>query len=114
MQITLFPFLLITLLAHSLVEHSSLHNQTLDCEMEIEEVNLGYSHKNIPISSNQTYLKSMVGKLESFVSPLRQTMFHFMNKNQEGDSNDSFDSFGFKSESAAPQNEYLHSTTFRE
>ena len=67
-QITLFPFLLITLLAHSLVEHSSLHNQTLDCEMEIEEVNLGYSLKSIPISSNQTYLKSIVGKLESFVN----------------------------------------------
>ena len=60
--------------------------------MEIKKVNLGYSLKNIPIGlpSNQTYLKSMVEKIESFVNRLRWKVFYFVNKNQEGDSKDSF------------------------
>ena len=68
MLTTLSPFVLITLLAHLLVEHSSLYNQTLGYEMEMERINLGYSLKNILIPSNQTHLKNIAEKVESFVN----------------------------------------------
>ena len=75
----------ILILAFLPVEHSCLYNQTFG-KMEMEKVNLGYSLKNIPISSDQSYLKNMIEKLESFINRLRWKTFFFMNKNQEEES----------------------------
>ena len=75
--------------------------------MKMEKVNLGYSLKNIPIPSDQSYLKNMIKKLESFINRLRWKAFFFMNKNQEEESENNFSNYGFKSENSAPACEDL-------
>ena len=73
--------------------------------MNLEKVNFGYSLKNIPIPSNQAYLKTMIDKLENFINRLRWKVFFFLNKNQENDSQN--ENFGFKTDKTAPASDEL-------
>ena len=45
----------------------------------MEARNLGYSMKNIPVPPKQRYLKSMIEKVESFITRLRWKA-HFLKK----------------------------------
>ena len=61
----------------------------------MEKVNFNYSLKNIPIPSNQQYLKCLLKKVNSFVRRLRWKAFFFDNQNEhEPNSNNRF---GFES-----------------
>ena len=48
--------------------------------MELKQVNFGYSLKNIPVPSRQTYLRAMLGKLEHFIKHLQWKAFFFDKK----------------------------------
>ena len=62
--------------------------------------------KNIPIPSNQSYLKSLFGKLESFIKRLTWKVFYFDTaEHEEIDSRP--EGYGFKSEKTPPQHEDL-------
>ena len=78
------------------VEHSA-HDT---CNPRLNKINFGYSLKNIPIPSNQHYLRCLIDKLNSFIRCLRWKAFYFNNK---AESDDIGNSFGFKSEKCPPQ-----------
>ena len=61
----------------------------------MEVKNLGYSLKNIPIPTQQHYLKSMIEKVESFITRLRWNAYLF-EKTDQRNSNKSTNT-GFKS-----------------
>ena len=69
----------------------------------MEARNLVYSMKNIAIPPIQRYLKSMVEKVESFITRLRW-QGHFFNKKERPVSNMNF---AFKSNFTPPQHELL-------
>ena len=71
----------------------------------MEVKNLGYSLKNIPIPTQQHYLKSMIDKVESFITRLRWNAY-FFEKTDQRNSNKSTNT-GFKSNVTPPQNEKL-------
>ena len=80
--------------------------------IELEKVNFGYSLKNIPIHSNKAYLKSIVEKLESFISRLRWKVFFYLKErekpeNESSKENKPTENFGFKSENALPASKDL-------
>ena len=58
----------------------------------MEKVNFSYLLKNIPIPTNQQYLKCLLEKINSFVRRLRRKAFFFDNQNEyEPISNSKFD-----------------------
>ena len=69
----------------------------------MEARNLGYSMKNIPIPPKQRYLKSMMEKVESFITRLRWKA-HFFDKKKYLVNNTNF---GFKSSFTPPQHDLL-------
>ena len=69
----------------------------------MEARNLGYSMKNVPIPQKQCYLKSMMEKIESFITKLRWKV-HFSDKKEHAVNNMNF---GFKSSFTPPQHELL-------
>lgn len=70
----------------------------------MEQVRFNYSTKNIPIPPRNTYLKSLIEKVESVVKRMRWKAFFFDRKTDEND--DRTDSkFGFKSRKYPPLNE---------
>ena len=69
----------------------------------MEARNLIYSMKNIPISQKQHYLKSMMEKVESFITRLRQKA-HFLDNKEHSVNNTNFE---FKSNFTLPQDEPL-------
>ena len=69
----------------------------------MEARNLGYSMKNVPIPPKQRYLKSMMQKVESFITRLRWKA-HFFDKNKHSVNNINF---GFKSNFTPLQHELL-------
>ena len=73
----------------------------------MEAKNLGCSLKNIPIPTKQHYLKSMIDKVESFVTRLRWKAYFFEKPDQRNSNNST--NFGFKSNVTPPQNEKLTS-----
>ena len=75
-------------------------------EMEFKKINLGYSLKNIPVPSNEAYLKSMINKLEDFITRLRWKVF-FLEKDSEDEMIKSKGNFGFKTCKVPPPNNDL-------
>ena len=73
----------------------------------IEAKNLGYSLKNILIPTKQHYLKSMIDKVEGFITRLRWKAYFFEKPDQCNSNNST--NFGSKSNVAPPQNEKLTS-----
>ena len=71
--------------------------------------NFGYSMKNIPIPSKNSYLKSLLEKAEAFIRRLRWKAYFYDKRNSvENDENDNRNSkFGFKSNHSPPQNKHL-------
>ena len=72
----------------------------------MEKVNLGYSAKNIPIPTKNSYLKAMITKIESFVKRLRWKAF-FFERDDDCSNADTTESYGFKSERTPPQHDGL-------
>ena len=68
------------------------------CATNMEQVNFGYSLKNIPIPSNQEYLLELVSSVEIFISNLRWRSFHFLNPSNK----ESRETFGLKTSNPAP------------
>ena len=66
----------------------------------------GFSLKNIPIANNNQYLKSLINKVESFVTRMRWKAIFFLQKNDndedDEDDEDQYNNYGFKS-SKTPQ-----------
>ena len=72
--------------------------------------NLGYSLKNIPIPTKNTYLKSLISQTESFIKRLRWRIFgHESNGNIEEQTIKEVEkeTFGFKSDKTPPQHHHL-------
>ena len=45
--------------------------------MNLEQINLGYSLKNIPIPSSKQYMKCLIEKVDSFIRRIRwKTVYH--------------------------------------
>ena len=64
----------------------------------MERVNFGISTKNIPIASNDHYLKQLVAKSETFIRNLRWKTFHFKNERPK----EFKETFGFKTRNTPP------------
>ena len=75
--------------------------------LEMDQVRFDYSTKNIPIPPKNSYLKSLIEKVESVIKRMRWKAF-FFDRNEE-DSSDvvTNNSFGFKSRKCPPQNNEL-------
>ena len=73
----------------------------------MDQVRFDYSTKNIPIPPRNSYLKSLIEKVESVIKRMRWKAFLF-NRNEQ-DNNDAInnDNFGFKSRKCPPQNSEL-------
>ena len=73
----------------------------------MDQVRFDYSTKNIPIPPKNSYLKSLIEKVESVIKRMRWKAF-FFDRNEE-DSSDvvTNNSFGFKSRKCPPQNNEL-------
>ena len=72
--------------------------------------NLGYSLKNIPIPSRDSYLKKLILQTESFIKRLRWKVFWFERKDEEdfeNNENIEKDYFGFKSNNTPPMHKSL-------
>ena len=66
--------------------------------------NFGYSLKNIPIPSKNTYLKGLTDKVENFIRRIRWKAYFFDNQNEE---NAYVENFGIKSTNVPPRNQWL-------
>ena len=55
----------------------------------MEAKNLGYSLKSIPIPTKQHYLKSMIDKVESFIT-IRQKAYFFKKPDQRNSNNPTY------------------------
>ena len=84
----------ITVPSYMPVEHSA-HEAS---KATLDNVNFGYSLKNIPISQNHQYMRCLVDKLNSFVTCLRWKAFYYNEAESEQVKN-----YGFKSEKCPPQ-----------
>ena len=69
----------------------------------MDQHNLGYSLKNIPIPSETSYLKCLISKVESLIRRVRWKALFF----EIGDSTDNKETYGFKTENSPPQNPAL-------
>ena len=68
------------------------------CVTNMEQVNFGYSLKNIPIPNNQEYLLELVSSVGTFISNLRWRSWHFLNPSN----NERKETFGLKTTNPAP------------
>ena len=71
----------------------------------MEQRNLGYSLKNIPIPSNDSYMKIMMEKVGKFIRNMRWKAFRFENPEAFGAQKETY---GFKSNAAPPKMEHLN------
>ena len=73
--------------------------------MNLQQLDFGYSLKNIPIASEQKYLKCLADKIGLFIRRIRWKAYFY----DQGRSNDDKKrgNFGFKSMNTPPKNEYL-------
>ena len=69
----------------------------------MEAKNLGYSWKNVSILTKQNYLKSMIDKVESFITRLRWKAYFFQKPDQCNSNNST--NFGFKPNVISQKNE---------
>ena len=72
----------------------------------MKRVNFSYSLKNIPIPSQNVYLKNMIFKLESFNKRIRWKAFFY--EKSENTPETIVDNFGFKSVRTPLKNEHLN------
>ena len=70
-------------------------------------VNFDYSLKNIPISSNQSYLKSIFDKIESLIRRMRWKVHFYDSNNTENKNSPNFN-FEFKSAVTPLQKEHFN------
>ena len=70
-----------------------------------DRIQLDYSQKNIPLPSNDSYLKSLIAKTESFIKRVRWKVFFFENPS---DKESSEEKYGFRSTKTPPQNTALN------
>ena len=73
----------------------------------MEQINFDYSVKNIPIPSNQFYLKCMIEKIESLIGRMPWKEQFFNSKSTENSDSPDFN-FQFKSDLTPPQKEHLN------
>ena len=73
--------------------------------MELKNKNLGYSLKNIPIPSQQNFIKTMICQIGKLIRRLRWKAFFFDQQNHTAAENETY---GFKSENAPPQHKDLN------
>lgn len=64
-----------------------------------EQINLGYSTKNIPLPSEKDYLKCMISKVETFLRNIRWRTFFFLNPETTTEHKETY---GFKSTKPEP------------
>ena len=75
----------------------------------MEQKNLGYSMKNIPIPSKKEYLKRLIEKIESLIRRMRWKAYFFENPGENASSDESdTGKYGLKSKQAPPPNERLN------
>ena len=74
----------------------------------MDAINFGYSLKNIPIPSKDSYLKCLMEKVESLIKRMRWKAY-FYETNQSANQDDEIlnDNFGLKSEKCPPANKHL-------
>ena len=72
----------------------------------LEQVNLGYSLKNIPIPTNNHYLKYLITKVESFIRRIRWRVF-FCDSEDKAEHLEC-NTYGFKTENCSPQSSDLN------
>ena len=58
----------------------------------MERINFDYSLKNIPIPSNQSYLKTMIEKVEAFIKRICWKAYFFELNNNGSSQNDQYSS----------------------
>ena len=63
--------------------------------------------KNIPIPSKHSYLKCMIGKIETLIKRMHWKSYFFDRKSTENIDSAKFN-FGFKSDITPPPKEHLH------
>ena len=65
----------------------------------MEQVNFGYSLKNIPIPENRVYLQMLINSAEKVTRSIRWRDFHFLNPKTPGPKKETY---GFNSTKPAP------------
>ena len=70
----------------------------------MEQINFNYSLKNVPLPSKNTYLKTMISKLESFIKCIWWKALFF----EKPSVKQSHPNFGFKSSKTPPQSQHLN------
>ena len=73
----------------------------------MDQVRFDYSTKNIPIPPRNSYLKSLIEKVESAIKRMRWKAFFFDRNEQDNNDATNNDNFGFKSRKCPPQNSDL-------
>ena len=69
----------------------------------MENIEINYSQKNIPIPTTTALKKKMIQQTEKFITSLRWKLYHYLNKNSKSN----IETFGFKTPNSAPPNEKL-------
>lgn len=70
----------------------------------MDQMNLGYSTKNIPLPSRKNYLQRLIERTEKFTRAIRWRAFFFLNPNA---SKDTKETFGFNTTKPPPQSKEL-------
>ena len=73
----------------------------------MDQVRFDYSTKNIPIPPKNSYLKSLIEKVENVIKRMRWKAFFFDRKEEDSSDVVTNNSFGFKSRECPPQNNEL-------
>ena len=70
----------------------------------MEAKTLGYSTKNIPLSKQDVYIKTLIYNSEQFLRRLRWKVFHYLSPQEN---NELKETFGFRSPKLPPKNQLL-------
>lgn len=65
----------------------------------MEKVNLGYSTKNIPLTSKSEYMKNFIEKTEHFLRRMHWKAYHFLNPTESLTK----EAYGLKSRNSPPR-----------
>ena len=76
-------------------------------QAKMDQVRFDYSTKNIPIPPRNSYLKSLIEKVESAIKRMRWKAFFFDRNDQDNKEATNNNNFGFKSRKCPPQNSEL-------
>ena len=69
----------------------------------MEPFNFGFSLKDIPIPSKDSYQKTLIQKTEEFIGRLRWAAYHFLNPNDKTKTKPAIDTYGFRTSATPPQ-----------